>query len=655
MRSLSFLLLLISSLCFAITIKVGVYHNPPLIDFENQKASGLYVEIVEQVALQNNWEVRYVFGDFSWLVEQLRDGQIDLLTAIAYTQSRAEIFDFNNQAVIINWGVLCSKKTVNSLLDLQNKIIALMVGDVYAESLKRQIEDFKLTVRYFHVEDYEKALQAVQKDMADLCVVSRIFAYKNAPRYSLQMSGIVFSPVELRFAFTKNTEKSQTLIEAFDRYLSKMKSDQLNYNLLLSRYLGTHEEKTVLPLWLLFVLISSCLVIFIFLLWVFLLRKAVAARTKQLSESVREIKEKKEELLAANEEISAQAEELERLNKELEMMFEDLKTTVQRFNNSIDLFGQITAAINDEEFFLKFLLLVRSIVPECSVVYVHRDLSYGRIKDDGMEFISVKRMQRGETLPSGRFQGIPSQVEITLKNKVYETICLASEDNSHLMLFNHRELPLEEEIIELVKTTLNITKVFLKMKDYEDRQRNFFKKISDVLLTVLNYHESYTAVHSARTSEYAAKIAQRILLRDESVEKVYWAGLIHDIGKIAIPREVLCKPSKLSPEEYEMVKTHSIVASELLAKAGLDELAKIVRHHHERFDGNGYPDGLKAEQIPIESRIIAVVDAYDAMTSDRPYRRALSDQQAIEELKKNAGSQFDPLVVNTFIDILKES
>lgn len=655
MRLLSFLLLLISSLCLSITIKVGVYHNPPLIDFENQKVSGLYAEIVEQVALQNNWEVQYVFGEFSWLVEQLKDGQIDLLTAIAYTQSRAEIFDFNNQAVIINWGVLCAKKAVNSLLDLQNKIIAVMVGDVYAESLKRQIEDFKLTVRYFNVEDYEKALQAVQKDMADLCVVSRIFAQKNVPRYSLQMSGIVFSPVELRFAFTKNTEKSQMLIEVFDRYLSKMKSDQSNYSLLLSRYLGTHEEKRVLPLWLLFMLISSGIVILIFLLWVFLLRKAVATRTEQLGKSVKEIEEKKEELLAANEEISAQAEELERLNKELEMMFEGLRTTVQRFNHSIDLFGQISTVTSDEEFFLKFLLLVRSIVPDCSAVYVHGDICYGRIKDNGMEFVSVKRMQRSQTLPIGRFQDIPSQIEITFNNRVYETICLASEDKSHLMLFNHRELPLEGEIIELVKATLNITKVFMKMKDYEERQRNFFRKISDVLLTVLNYHESYTAVHSSRTSEYATKIAQRLLSRDESVEKVYWASLVHDIGKIAIPREILCKPSKLSPEEYEMVKVHPTIASELLAKAGLDELAKIVRHHHERFDGNGYPDGLKAEQIPIESRIIAVVDAYDAMTSDRPYRRALSDQQAIEELKRNAGTQFDPLIVNTFVDILKES
>ncbi|MEJ5228733.1 MAG: transporter substrate-binding domain-containing protein [Pseudothermotoga sp.] len=221
-RFLSLLMLVISSLCLAMTLKVGVYHNPPLIDFVNQKASGLYAEIVEQVALQNNWEIQYVFGEFPSLLDQLKSGQIDLLTAIAYTQSRAEIFDFNNQAVILNWGVVCAKRTLNSLLELQDKIIAVVASDVYAESLKKQIEDFKLTVRYFYVEDYEEALQAVQKDMADLCVVSRIFVQRNVPRYSLQMSGIVFSPVELRFAFTKSTEKSQMLIEAFDRYLSEM-------------------------------------------------------------------------------------------------------------------------------------------------------------------------------------------------------------------------------------------------------------------------------------------------------------------------------------------------------------------------------------------------------------------------------------------------
>ncbi|HBT26233.1 MAG TPA: response regulator, partial [Pseudothermotoga sp.] len=134
----------------------------------------------------------------------------------------------------------------------------------------------------------------------------------------------------------------------------------------------------------------------------------------------------------------------------------------------------------------------------------------------------------------------------------------------------------------------------------------------------------------------------------------YWASLIHDIGKLAIPREILRKPSKLSPHEYELVKKHPVVAAELLEKAGLSDIAKIVRHHHERYDGSGYPDGLRGEQIPVESKIISVVDAFDAMTSDRPYRPRLSKEDAIKEIKMNSGTQFDPVVVNVFLKIMEQ-
>ncbi|HEY8542279.1 MAG TPA: transporter substrate-binding domain-containing protein, partial [Pseudothermotoga sp.] len=169
MKWLVFLCTTLICLCFSTSLKVGVYHNPPLIEFSEGRASGLYAEILEQLASTNNWDIEYVFGEFSTLLDKLRNGQIDLMTAIAYTPQRSEMFDFNNQAVILNWGVICVKGTLNSLLDLQDKIIAIVNNDVYAEYLKRQIEDFRMKVRYFYVQDYEKALEAVQKELADVC------------------------------------------------------------------------------------------------------------------------------------------------------------------------------------------------------------------------------------------------------------------------------------------------------------------------------------------------------------------------------------------------------------------------------------------------------------------------------------------------------
>ncbi|NSW77286.1 MAG: HD domain-containing protein [Candidatus Atribacteria bacterium] len=120
-----------------------------------------------------------------------------------------------------------------------------------------------------------------------------------------------------------------------------------------------------------------------------------------------------------------------------------------------------------------------------------------------------------------------------------------------------------------------------------------------------------------------------------------------------IPQEILNKPDQLTDEEYALVKLHPLKSADLiLGVEGLEDIARIIRHHHERWDGTGYPDGLRGEEIPLESRIIAVVDAFEAMTSDRPYKRALSIEEAIEELKRCRGTQFDPLVADIMVSIL---
>lgn len=650
MRWLIFLCTTIVCVCLCTTLKVGVYHNPPLIDLSEGKISGLYAEILEQIPSDNGWDVEYVFDEFGALLDKLRNGEIDLMTAIAYTQQRSELFDFNNQAVIINWGVLCATGRLDGLLDLQNKIIAVVNNDVYAAYLKKQIEDFRMSVRYLVVEDYERGMEAVKKNHADVCVVSRIFAQKNAPRYSLNISGIVFSPVELRFALPKGSDKNQMLIQIIDDYLYKIKADQKNYDQLLSRYLGTYVN--VIPDWLKTSLLSLVLVAGLFALWIFSLRRAVAIRTKALNKTLQELDRKNEELTAANEEIRAQSEELENLNKGLEKTLKELQETVERFTQSIDLFGQLAVSTKDEEFCWRFLKIVRSTTPDCSVAFLYMNICYLQTKD-GVQNISV--LDKDLSIKDGRTEEVPFQIQSVIHVPIYETINIGSDKDSYLILLNHSEQRLNVSVVELVRGLFNIARVFLKMRSYEANERQFVTRMNDVLITILNYHEPYTAAHSSRSSDFAVKIARRLFLDDEVVSRVYWACLVHDIGKIAIPREILCKNSKLSPDEFELVKIHPVIAADLLEKAGLVDIAKVVRHHHERFDGTGYPDGLKGEQIPIESRIVAVVDAYDAMTSDRPYRSALSPERAIDELKVNAGTQFDPLIVQIFVELLKES
>jgi HD-GYP domain-containing protein (c-di-GMP phosphodiesterase class II) len=141
-------------------------------------------------------------------------------------------------------------------------------------------------------------------------------------------------------------------------------------------------------------------------------------------------------------------------------------------------------------------------------------------------------------------------------------------------------------------------------------------------------------------------------LPDQMIRYVEYAALLHDIGKIGIDEAILLKPGKLTPEEYEQMKKHPIIGHQILSPVKyLGPVAQMVLYHQEWYDGRGYPEGLKGEEIPLGSRIVAVLDAWDAMTSDRPYRKALGREIALGELKKGRGTQFDPKVVDTFLNL----
>ena len=159
-----------------------------------------------------------------------------------------------------------------------------------------------------------------------------------------------------------------------------------------------------------------------------------------------------------------------------------------------------------------------------------------------------------------------------------------------------------------------------------------------------------TQGHCSRIERLALHTGERLGLSGDQLITLSYAAYLHDVGKVKVPDEILNKPSSLTDEEWKEMRKHPDYGAEMLKeKDFLREAAEIVRSHHERYDGTGYPRGLRGEEIPIEARIIAVVDAYDAMTSDRPYRPAMSKEEALEELKKNAGTQFDPRVVNAFL------
>jgi putative nucleotidyltransferase with HDIG domain len=177
------------------------------------------------------------------------------------------------------------------------------------------------------------------------------------------------------------------------------------------------------------------------------------------------------------------------------------------------------------------------------------------------------------------------------------------------------------------------------------------------LASAVDAKDQYTHDHSGRVAQLCVATAQKIGMRDiEALRKVELAGLLHDIGKIGVPDAILSKSGHLTPDEYETIKKHvSIGASIVENVQGLKDVAEAILRHHERHDGLGYPGGLTGVEIPMASKLISVADAFDSLTSDRPYRKRIPTEAALSELNRYRGTQFDPVVLDAFNDVARSS
>lgn len=187
------------------------------------------------------------------------------------------------------------------------------------------------------------------------------------------------------------------------------------------------------------------------------------------------------------------------------------------------------------------------------------------------------------------------------------------------------------------------------LEEYNDYMNH---DILNTMVATLEAKDLYTYNHSTRVAEMAYVLGELLGMSKVELELMYIAGDLHDIGKIGIPDIILNKPERLESDEWRMMKRHSNIGYSILSKARyFEEVSKIVLHHHERWDGKGYPDGLKENQIPLESRILAVCDSVDAMKSDRPYRKSISDEICKDEIRKNKGIMYDSDIAECMLKI----
>jgi len=235
-------------------------------------------------------------------------------------------------------------------------------------------------------------------------------------------------------------------------------------------------------------------------------------------------------------------------------------------------------------------------------------------------------------------KGVPTLLEMFAKNN-------ARPDRNNLELI--------QKITSVYSNAIDYHISFIEFKKTNELSNKSLSNILELLVSLLELKDPYTCGHSNNVKKICINIAQKLGINNGLLENLSSAAMLHDIGKIGIPENILNKPSALSRDEFEQVKKHPLKGALLVANIPkLKQVGKYILHHHEGFDGRGYPMGLYGSQIPLPSCIIAVADAYDAITSKRPYRDKMSSSKALEIISRESGQQFDPMVVDAFWGLL---
>jgi HD-GYP domain-containing protein (c-di-GMP phosphodiesterase class II) len=226
--------------------------------------------------------------------------------------------------------------------------------------------------------------------------------------------------------------------------------------------------------------------------------------------------------------------------------------------------------------------------------------------------------------------------------------------------FSQEELDFFSALASDVAMAISNAQLFKDLQDELKRNKDLFLRTTIALAAAIEAKDLYTRGHTERVTQISLAIAQKLIgfktytLPENFLENLHIASLLHDIGKIGIPEAILNKPGKLTDEEFKIIKEHTLKGVAILQPIKeLEECIAAVKYHHERYDGKGYPEGLSADKIPLIAAIISVADAYDAMIIDRPYRRARTREDAVEEIKRCSGSQFNPVIAECFLQLVQ--
>ncbi|MBW2646141.1 MAG: response regulator [Deltaproteobacteria bacterium] len=368
--------------------------------------------------------------------------------------------------------------------------------------------------------------------------------------------------------------------------------------------------------------------------------------------------EKKQGIERLNVELQHKIQEATQLNEVMQELF-SVRSSDELFQRIVDIGAKVTASETASFMLLdresnNLIMIAATPSKEEWIGKATKALGdwvAGKVAKDGVALL----VKDASALPPEVANSLREKKEgisfislpLKIKNEVFGVLnCTDKKDGTP---YSEHDLYFLDFLAQ--KASLTIENLAL----YESLSQNLFATLYTLVETI-EARDPYTREHSRRVTDLSVKIAKNLGCSDKELELLTFAGYLHDIGKIGVRDNILLKESGLTDEENDIIKIHPVMGANIIKHLGfLHREQAIIRHHHEHWDGKGYPDGLKGDAIPLLSRVIAVADAFDAMTSDRPYRKAKTKAEALSRIKKNAGTQFDKRVVDAFDAVLKDT
>lgn len=343
---------------------------------------------------------------------------------------------------------------------------------------------------------------------------------------------------------------------------------------------------------------------------------------------------------------------------ELNKLYETIRQKQIALSTIHTIHRLLGSVLNLEELLKRIARLIQQIINAryCSIKIFSNDKSFLISKASIYKTKEIKGPYRRFKVGYG-IEGICAAKGRSFLSKKFITVPLISEDVIGIITVKDKlnRIGFDRSDLEILSTLAEQATVAIKNAQlYEEQEKMLFGSIK-ALANLLDSKSPNTYTHSELFVRVVLGIAEELKLSREEIRNLHYSALLPDAGKLGVPEEILKKPSGLSGKEYRIVKRHPLDSAKIIQPIEvLRPVIPIILHHHERFDGSGYPDGLSKDRIPIGSRIMAVVDAFEAMLSQRPYRGATTISEAIKEIKKNSGTQFDPNIVNAFLKVIKK-